>query len=156
VNVSGSDGRLAAKVVGEEARQRAIDVLSESFSLDRIDVDEFERPAELVEKAQDFTQLKTILSDLAVDQEVSRPRAVPLPAEHVPAHSFVMGIPGEDRGSARGCPPAPIGRWLSWEGAKSISARLSWDPVSPRCGSWLHWVAWTSLCRPTSASNARA
>jgi len=53
-----------AAPLGQEAQQRTIDVLCESFAQDEIDVEEFERRVELVHGAKTLEQLRAILADL--------------------------------------------------------------------------------------------
>jgi len=53
-----------AAPLGQEVKQRTIDVLCESFAQDEIDVEEFEQRVELVHQAETLEQLRTILADL--------------------------------------------------------------------------------------------
>ena len=83
--------------LSRDEREKAIDVLSESFARDEIDVEEFEKRVELVELAQNIMTLRAILADLpappvpAKDVVVARPT---LPADQVSEHSVIGGIMG--------------------------------------------------------------
>ena len=92
-----SENRLPAAPLGQEARQKAIDVLSESFARDEMDVEEFEQRVDLVERAESMEQLRAILADLpAPSVPVKREVAVrpTLPADRIRDHSVIVGIMG--------------------------------------------------------------
>ena len=84
--------------LGPEARQKAIDVLRESFALDEIDVDEFEQRVELVHRVESIEHLRTILADLPTANRPGgsvelAPRATVTP-ESISGHSFMATIIG--------------------------------------------------------------
>ena len=102
-----SGHRVPALPLGPEVRQRSIDVLSESFAKDEIELGEFERRVELVGEAKSIEELRGILSDLPAGRPQAavanlQPQPVVAP-EDIPRHSFVAGVLG---GGARG------GAWL--------------------------------------------
>jgi len=71
-----------------------VDVLSESYSRDLIDLAEFERRIESVEAAGSVDELRRILGDLAVEEAGRAIDAVRVPSETIPAHSVTVGILG--------------------------------------------------------------
>jgi hypothetical protein len=79
-------------------RQKTIDVLCESFARDEMDVEEFEKRVELVERADSMEQLRAILADLPSASLPTPSVAVaPRPSvspERVPGHSVAVGIMG--------------------------------------------------------------
>ena len=102
-----------AAPLGQEAQQRTIDVLCESFARDEIDVEDFEQRVELVHRAGTLEELRAILADLPTStlpvkgDSQSHAATVPysqpsvglaprptLPPERVPGHSVVVGIMG--------------------------------------------------------------
>lgn len=111
-----NENKPLAAPLGQEAQQRTIDVLCESFARDEMDVEEFEQRVELVHRAETLEELRAILADLPTStlpvKGDSRPRTatVPhslpsvgltprptLPPERVPGHSVVVGIMGGGR-----------------------------------------------------------
>ncbi len=87
-----------AAPLGQEAREKTIDVLCQSFGRDEMEVEEFEKRIELVLRAETAEQLRLLLADLstaAVPVEVTAAIARHiLPADRIPAHSVVVGIMG--------------------------------------------------------------
>ncbi len=89
--------------LSQEARQKAIDVLSEAYAQDQIDVEEFEQRVELVGLAKNMEHLRTIVADLPPPpagpattaaggrEVVLRPT---LPPGQVPDDSVIVGIMG--------------------------------------------------------------
>ena len=89
--------------LSQDARQTAIDVLSEAFAQDQIDVEEFEQRVELVGLAKTMEHLRTIVADLPPPpataattapggrEVVLRPT---LPPDQVPGDSVIVGIMG--------------------------------------------------------------
>ena len=99
--------------LGQEARQKAIDVLCESFARDELDVEDFERRVELVAEADSLSRLRAILADLPTGklppesrQLAPRPTVAP---DTIAEHSLVVGVMG---GAAR------AGSW--------VPARQNW------------------------------
>lgn len=97
-----------AAPLGEEAREKTIDVLCQSFARDEMEVEEFEKRVELVHRAETAEQLRLLLADLptaAVPVEVAASIARrTLPADRIPARSIVVGIMGEGRRSGAWIP----------------------------------------------------
>jgi hypothetical protein len=94
--------------LGQEAREKTIDVLRQSFARDEIEVEEFEKRIELVLQAETAEQLRLLLADLPnaavpVKREAAVPRST-LPADRIPAHSLVVGIMGGGRRSGAWIP----------------------------------------------------
>ena len=94
--------------LGQEVRQKTIDVLCESFARDEMNVEELEQRLELVDRADSMEQLRAILADLPgaelpVPSVELAPRPTP-PPENIPGHSFIVGVLG---GSGR------AGAWLA-------------------------------------------
>ncbi len=102
-----------AAPLGQEAQQRTIDVLCESFAQDEMNVEEFERRVELVHGAKTLEELRSILADLPTStlpvksdsppQTATVPYSQPivelaprptLPPDRVPGHSVMVGIMG--------------------------------------------------------------
>jgi hypothetical protein len=102
-----------AALPGQEAKQRTIDVLCESFAQDEIDVEEFEQRVELVHRAETLEQLRTILADLptsslpvksdSLPQTAIVPHSLPtvglaprptISPERIQGHSVMVGIMG--------------------------------------------------------------
>ena len=91
-----NENKPPAPPLGQDAREKAIDVLRQSFARDEIDVEEFERRVELVLQADTAEQLRLLLPDLPtaavpVKREAAVPRGT-LPADRIPAQSVVVGI----------------------------------------------------------------
>ena len=90
--------QLPAAPLGQEARQKAIDVLSESFARDEMDVNQFEQRVELVGQAENLSQLRAILADLPTANLPPESRRLALrpmlSPEKIPGHSVVVGIMG--------------------------------------------------------------
>ena len=84
--------------LGQEARQKTIDVLCESFARDEMDMEEFEQRVELVYRAESMEQLRAILADLpTANLPVTVALRPTLPPESIPEHSVVVGIMGGGR-----------------------------------------------------------
>jgi hypothetical protein len=103
-----NENKLPAAPLGEEAREKTIDVLCQSFARDEMEVEEFEKRVELVHRAETAEQLRLLLADLptaAVPVEVTAAIARrTLPADRIPAHSMVVGIMSEGRRSGAWIP----------------------------------------------------
>lgn len=87
-----------AAPLGQEVRQKTIDVLCESFARDDMDVGELERRLELVDRADTMEELRAILADLpsanlpVLSVELAtRPTLHP---ESIREHSLIGGIIG--------------------------------------------------------------
>ncbi len=84
-----------AAPLGQEARQKTIDVLCESFARDEMDMEEFEKRVELVYRAESMEQLQAILADLpTANLPVTVAPRPTLPQESIPGHSVMVGIMG--------------------------------------------------------------
>ncbi len=87
-----------AAPLGPAVRQKTIDVLCESFARDEMDVEEFEKRVELVERADSMEQLRAILADLPSaslpTESVAVARRADLSPESVPGHSVAVGLLG--------------------------------------------------------------
>jgi len=81
--------------LGQEARQKTIDVLCESFARDEMDMEEFEQRVELVYRAESMEQLRPILADLpTANLPVTVAPRPTLPPESIRGHSVMVGIMG--------------------------------------------------------------
>ena len=108
-----NENQPLAAPLGQEAQQRTIDVLCESFARDEMDVEEFEQRVELVHRAETLEQLRAILADLPTTtlpvkgdpppRAATVPHSQPslglaprptLPLERIPRHSVMVGIMG--------------------------------------------------------------
>jgi hypothetical protein len=111
-----NENQPLAAPLGQEAQQRTIDVLCESFARDEMDVEEFEKRVELVHRAETLEQLRGVLADLPTStlpvkgdpppRTATVPHSQPslglaprptLPPERIPGHSVVVGIMGGGR-----------------------------------------------------------
>jgi hypothetical protein len=103
-----NENKPSAAPLGDEAREKTIDVLGQSFARDEIEVEEFEKRVELVHRAETAEQLRLLLADLptaAVPVEVTAAIARrTLPADRIPAQSVVVGIMSEGRRSGAWIP----------------------------------------------------
>ncbi len=103
-----NENKPPADPLGQEAREKTIDVLCQSFARDEMEVEEFEKRIELVLRAETAEQLRLLLADLPTAAvPVKREAAVPrptLPADRIPAHSMVVGIMSEGRRSGAWIP----------------------------------------------------
>ncbi len=103
-----NENKLPAAPLGDEAREKTIDVLGQSFARDEMEVEEFEKRVELVLQAETAEQLRLVLADLPtaavpVKLEAAVPRRT-LPADRIPAQSVVVGIMSEGRRSGAWIP----------------------------------------------------
>ncbi len=89
--------KLPAVPLSRDARQKAIDVLSEAFARDDIDVEEFEQRVELVELAKNMEHLRTILADLPAPPVPTKHEVAARPTlryDRISEHSLIVGIMG--------------------------------------------------------------
>ena len=90
-----NENKPPAAPLGQEARQKTIDVLCESFARDEMDMEEFEQRLELVYRAQSNEQLRAILADLpTANLPVTAAPRPTLPLERIPEQSVMVGIMG--------------------------------------------------------------
>ncbi len=103
-----NENKPPAAPLGQEAREKTIDVLCQSFARDEMEVEEFEKRTELVLRAETAAQLRLLLADLPTAAvPVKREAAVPLrtlPADRIPDRSVVVGIMSEGQRSGAWIP----------------------------------------------------
>ncbi|MDT8340121.1 MAG: DUF1707 domain-containing protein [Longimicrobiales bacterium] len=114
---AGSGGTGGRGSVTDAERDATVDVLADAFAADAMDVEEFERRVELVQRAASAAELDALLRDLPRERDLptrrtdssgrpvgrrdrawedARPGSVtlPPPASHVPHQAVVIGVLG--------------------------------------------------------------
>ena len=98
MDTKANEHKPPAVPLGQEVRQKTIDVLCESFARDEMDVEEFEQRVELVALAGSMEQLRAILADLPsanlpTPSVALAPRSA-LSPERIPGHSVAASVLG--------------------------------------------------------------